>query len=68
MVTPSPTAGVVKLGVHCTTEKLVAVKIVNRSKLSQSVLKKVRSTYHSGSPTVATNAASTDSMYVLCMS
>lgn len=74
MVTPSPTAGVVKLGVHCTTEKLVAVKIVNRSKLSQSVLKKVRSTYipqwltHSGSPTVATNAMSTDSMYVLCMS
>ena len=43
-------AGVVKLGVHCTTEKQVAVKIVNRSKLSQSVLKKVRPT--TGSPTL----------------
>ena len=36
-----PLTGVVKLGVHCTTGKQVAVKIVNRSKLSQSVLKKV---------------------------
>jgi BR serine/threonine kinase len=33
--------GVVKLGIHCTTGKHVAVKIVNRSKLSQSVLNKV---------------------------
>lgn len=40
MVPPLP-PGVVKLGVHCTTGKQVAVKIVNRSKLSQSVLKKV---------------------------
>ena len=41
MPIPSPLTGVVKLGVHCTTGKQVAVKIVNRSKLSQSVLKKV---------------------------
>ena len=44
ILTATLAAGVVKLGVHCTTEKQVAVKIVNRSKLSQSVLKKVRST------------------------
>ena len=44
ILTATLAAGVVKLGVHCTTEKQVAVKIVNRSKLSQSVLKKVRAT------------------------
>lgn len=33
--------GLVKLGVHCTTGKTVAVKIINREKLSKSVLMKV---------------------------
>lgn len=30
------------MGVHCVTGKKVAVKIVNREKLSESVLQKVR--------------------------
>ena len=34
-------AGLVKLGVHCFSGKRVAVKIVNREKLSESVLMKV---------------------------
>ena len=33
--------GLVKLGVHCVSGKKVAVKIVNREKLSESVLQKV---------------------------
>ncbi|VDO74129.1 unnamed protein product [Schistosoma curassoni] len=33
--------GLVKMGVHCVTGKKVAVKIVNREKLSDSVLQKV---------------------------
>ncbi len=33
--------GLVKLGVHCVTRKTVAVKIINREKLSNSVLMKV---------------------------
>ncbi|XP_063372352.1 serine/threonine-protein kinase BRSK2 [Cydia amplana] len=33
--------GLVKLGVHCVTGKKVAVKIINREKLSESVLMKV---------------------------
>lgn len=33
--------GLVKLGVHCITAKRVAIKIVNREKLSESVLMKV---------------------------
>ncbi|XP_076313283.1 serine/threonine-protein kinase BRSK2-like isoform X3 [Tachypleus tridentatus] len=33
--------GLVKLGVHCVTGKKVAVKIINREKLSESVLQKV---------------------------
>ncbi|XP_036362966.1 serine/threonine-protein kinase BRSK2-like isoform X5 [Octopus sinensis] len=33
--------GLVKLGVHCITGKKVAIKIVNREKLSESVLMKV---------------------------
>ncbi|XP_067935758.1 serine/threonine-protein kinase BRSK2-like [Watersipora subatra] len=33
--------GLVKLGVHCVTGKKVAIKIVNREKLSESVLMKV---------------------------
>ncbi|XP_074593090.1 serine/threonine-protein kinase BRSK2-like [Brevipalpus obovatus] len=33
--------GLVKLGVHCVTGKKVAVKIINRDKLSESVLQKV---------------------------
>ncbi|GBM60776.1 hypothetical protein AVEN_233840-1 [Araneus ventricosus] len=32
--------GLVKLGVHCVTGKKVAVKIINREKLSESVLLK----------------------------
>uniref|UniRef100_A0AAY4BZE4 Protein kinase domain-containing protein n=1 Tax=Denticeps clupeoides TaxID=299321 RepID=A0AAY4BZE4_9TELE len=34
--------GLVKLGVHCVTCQKVAIKIVNREKLSESVLMKVR--------------------------
>ena len=34
-------AGLVKLGLHCVTRKTVAVKIINREKLSKSVLMKV---------------------------
>ena len=34
-------AGLVKLGVHCMMGKKVAIKIVNREKLSESVLLKV---------------------------
>ena len=33
--------GLVKLGIHCVTGKKVAIKIVNREKLSESVLMKV---------------------------
>lgn len=33
--------GLVKLGIHCVTNLKVAVKIINRSKLSESVLQKV---------------------------
>ncbi|XP_074985418.1 serine/threonine-protein kinase BRSK2 isoform X9 [Caretta caretta] len=36
-----PAAGLVKLGVHCVTCQKVAIKIVNREKLSESVLMKV---------------------------
>lgn len=42
-VPPSdPLSGLVKLGVHCITGQKVAIKIVNREKLSESVLMKVR--------------------------
>lgn len=34
--------GLVKLGVHCMSGKKVAIKIINREKLSESVLIKVR--------------------------
>uniref|UniRef100_A0A3B5LLQ9 Protein kinase domain-containing protein n=1 Tax=Xiphophorus couchianus TaxID=32473 RepID=A0A3B5LLQ9_9TELE len=34
--------GLVKLGLHCVTGQKVAIKIVNREKLSESVLMKVR--------------------------
>ena len=34
-------AGLVKLGVHCVSRKTVAVKIINRERLSKSVLTKV---------------------------
>ncbi|KAK1789357.1 hypothetical protein P4O66_015289 [Electrophorus voltai] len=37
----SPLEGLVKLGVHCVTCQKVAIKIVNREKLSESVLMKV---------------------------
>ena len=33
--------GLVKLGVHCVSGKKVAIKIINREKLSESVLIKV---------------------------
>lgn len=33
--------GLVKLGIHCITGQKVAIKIINRSKLSESVLQKV---------------------------
>ncbi len=36
-----PPAGLVKLGIHCITGQKVAIKIVNREKLSESVLMKV---------------------------
>lgn len=35
-------SGLVKLGIHCVTCQKVAIKIVNREKLSESVLMKVR--------------------------
>ena len=35
--------GLVKMGIHCVTGKRVAIKIVNREKLSESVLMKVSS-------------------------
>lgn len=38
---PISFSGLVKLGIHCVTGKKVAVKIVNREKLSESVLMKV---------------------------
>lgn len=34
-------SGLVKLGIHCVTGKKVAIKIINREKLSESVLMKV---------------------------
>ena len=39
---PAVPPGLVKLGIHCVTCQKVAVKIVNREKLSESVLMKVR--------------------------
>ncbi len=41
-----PPAGLVKLGVHCITGQKVALKIVNREKLSESVLMKVSFAYN----------------------
>lgn len=40
-VTRRAPAGLVKLGIHCVTCQKVAIKIVNREKLSESVLMKV---------------------------
>ena len=40
--------GLVKLGVHCTTGKTVAIKIINREKLSKSVLMKVSECVYAG--------------------
>lgn len=40
-----PPPGLVKLGVHCITGQKVAIKIVNREKLSESVLMKVKVFY-----------------------
>ena len=34
-------SGLVKLGIHCVSGKKVAIKIINREKLSESVLMKV---------------------------
>jgi hypothetical protein len=36
-------AGLVKMGTHCITGRKVAIKIVNKEKLSESVLSKVGS-------------------------
>lgn len=41
-----PPPGLVKLGVHCITGQKVAIKIVNREKLSESVLMKVNYSSH----------------------
>lgn len=41
-----PLAGLVKLGIHCITGQKVAIKIVNREKLSESVLMKVSFAYN----------------------
>lgn len=41
-VLPVCVSGLVKLGIHCVTCQKVAIKIVNREKLSESVLMKVR--------------------------
>uniref|UniRef100_A0A3P9A3B6 Protein kinase domain-containing protein n=1 Tax=Esox lucius TaxID=8010 RepID=A0A3P9A3B6_ESOLU len=38
---PNPNLSLVKLGIHCVTCQKVAIKIVNREKLSESVLMKV---------------------------
>lgn len=46
--------GLVKLGIHCVTCQKVAIKIVNREKLSESVLMKVSS---GGGPAVGTPRA-----------
>jgi hypothetical protein len=37
--------GLVKLGVHCVMGRKVAIKIINREKLSESVLMKVSSNF-----------------------
>ena len=37
----SNSLGLVKLGVHCVSNQKVAIKIINRDKLSESVLEKV---------------------------
>lgn len=39
-------SGLVKLGIHCVTGKNVAIKIINREKLSESVLLKVIHLYY----------------------
>jgi hypothetical protein len=41
IITFSSFPGLVKLGVHCVLGKKVAIKIINREKLSESVLIKV---------------------------
>ncbi|EDS45716.1 br serine/threonine-protein kinase [Culex quinquefasciatus] len=54
--------GLVKLGVHCVTAKKVAIKIINREKLSESVLMKVIIGYnHVTTPTMGKNKISTHS-------
>ena len=50
---PSCVAGLVKLGVHCVTCQKVAIKIVNREKLSESVLMKVRPPVRYSYPSVS---------------
>ena len=50
-------SGLVKLGVNCITGKKVAIKIVNREKLSESVLMKVSECFLS--PTAHLNCAET---------
>lgn len=50
-------SGLVKLGVHCITGQKVAIKIVNREKLSESVLMKVQCSYLTSSMPVCLCAA-----------
>ncbi len=40
-INPLLAAGLVKMGTHCITGRKVAIKIVNKEKLSESVLSKV---------------------------
>ena len=40
-IAPVSVAGLVKLGTHCVLGKKVAIKIINKDKLTESVLQKV---------------------------
>lgn len=53
-----PLAGLVKLGVHCITGQKVAIKIVNREKLSESVLMKVSFAYYEFTMEMSKNSTS----------
>ena len=41
LIAPISVAGLVKLGTHCVLGKKVAIKIINKDKLTESVLQKV---------------------------
>lgn len=53
-----PLAGLVKLGIHCITGQKVAIKIVNREKLSESVLMKVSFAYYEFTTEMSKNSTS----------